>query len=307
MNNLVLVILIIIVLLVVYYIYRNGNSPEEFDGAFYTNDPDNQQITPIFRRIPGTVRKGQQSFQDQINMSGFAGLSASPTFRDKVMQAEYPTYEDDGDDSTYGPTKPSPYDKYNRKVRKYKSKNDTFVVENEPQPQVWEDKNPNDDGIKQYRLDLLPCSKQCCGADWTVPFDGLTSGQVMRAIREQEGKTPIVEMKMADGTYTKFVRSSYTCGGATDAGCPCIPVNAYKFYANRGNNTQVLDHPDPTFIIRAGMNKYADDELLADQVTPYQQYEGQYSSFSNTRKLNDFAKQTPDAQLEFVSGVPSDF
>jgi len=204
--------------------------------------------------------------------------------------------------------------KYNRpSLRQSSSNKKYYVMDQLPMPFEGASDSDDgsdggsDDGIRNLRADLFPCSKKCCETSWSVPFDGLTSKQVMDRIEFQSGNLPTVIMEMPDGRVTEFIKTNYNCGGMTDAGCPCVPKKAYKAIANRGNNTQLIDEPDPTFVVKYGVDRIADASPDQDYLTPYQKIQSQYSSFIRNRRMNDVAKETPNARLDLVSGVPADF
>lgn len=259
----------------------------------------------------------QQSFQEQASLAAMPDFNEyNPTRNNKidhVLMGDLPIMDlpASGELVDQLPKNFEVYGKYNKKPRRQseqKKNNDYYMFEQFPMPFEGADSSDdNDAGIRNDRMDLMPCSKKCCDVPWTDPFDNLTSKQVRERMNQQSGKLPTVIMEMPDGKFTEFVKTNYNCGGFTNAGCPCVPLKAYKTIANRGNNTRVLDNPDPTFILKYGLDKIADDEPDTDQLTPYQKIQSRYSSFIRNRRINDQAKETPDEPLDLISGAPADF
>src|SRR5690606_12869734 len=81
-------------------------------------------------------------------------------------------------------------------------------------------------GIDNFKIDELPCSPSCCGGYTDVPYDGLTSGELMRNLSLQGRETP-------------FIRTNMTCGNGpnTGVGCPCMRKPQYEFLVNHGENS----------------------------------------------------------------------
>lgn len=127
--------------------------------------------------------------------------------------------------------------------------------------------------IKNYLVDTMVCSKKCCGDQWPVPFEGLTSAEIEQSIATARDPGP-------------FVRTNYTCAnGINGVGCPCISKDAYRFLVNKGRNSPNLTSDiqiEPTFLIDSkgveNNNQYN---------TPYENLQSYRSVFVNTPKLTD--------------------
>src|SRR5580704_16566080 len=93
-------------------------------------------------------------------------------------------------------------------------------------------------GVEDYLVDNMTCHPSCCGDQWPVPFDGLSSSEIEKCIENRGKPGP-------------FVRTSYSCGlGINGVGCPCVNKPAYKFLVNRGQNApHNVDEVEPTFLI----------------------------------------------------------
>lgn len=141
-------------------------------------------------------------------------------------------------------------------------------------------------GIKNYLVDTMTCSKSCCGDQWPVPFDGLTSTEIEKCIETR-------------GTPGPFVRTDYSCGNGPDGvGCPCITKKAFDFIVNHGTNAPDSVPLDPSLLIR-------NDDIVSpyeSPMSPYEQLQSQKSFYSNRRKMNDIALQRGPKCL---SGVQS--
>ncbi len=124
-------------------------------------------------------------------------------------------------------------------------------------------------GIKDYLVDTMVCSKQCCGDQWPVPFDGLSSAEVEQSISTLRSPGP-------------FVRTNYTCAnGINGVGCPCISKDAYKFIVNKGRNAHDIEEIEPTFLIRGN------EPIENDTLSPYESLQAYRSMYVDIPKLND--------------------
>lgn len=128
------------------------------------------------------------------------------------------------------------------------------------------------EGIQDYLVDTMVCSKKCCGDQWPVPFEGLTSAEIQQSISTPRDPGP-------------FVRTNYTCAnGIEGVGCPCISKDAYRFIVNKGRNEHNIDHNiqiEPTFLITGNEPK------RHDYHTPYQTLQAYRSMFVDSPRLND--------------------
>jgi hypothetical protein len=96
--------------------------------------------------------------------------------------------------------------------------------------------DPNE-GIRDFEVDTMVCSKKCCGDNWPTPFDGLSSSEVQQSIKTMGSDGP-------------FVRTNYTCANGIDGvGCPCISKKAYTFLVDHGTNAHTIQAIEPTFLI----------------------------------------------------------
>lgn len=69
---------------------------------------------------------------------------------------------------------------------------------------------------KSQRIDLKPCSKQCCKfVQWPVPFNT---------------KNPIV----SDDTLNNYIGSNLSCNLGDGGGCVCITKDDYNYLSNHG-------------------------------------------------------------------------
>jgi hypothetical protein len=103
--------------------------------------------------------------------------------------------------------------------------------------------DPNE-GIKDYEVDTMVCSKKCCGDTWPTPFDGLSSFEIQQSIATM-------------GSTGPFVRTNYTCANGIDGvGCPCISKKAYTFLVDHGTNAHTIQAIEPTFLIGGDGSKY---------------------------------------------------
>lgn len=151
--------------------------------------------------------------------------------------------------------------------------------------------NGSTDGVQNYLVDNMTCHPSCCGDQWPVPFDNLTSGEIEQCIANR-------------GTPGPFVRTNYTCGnGINGVGCPCINKPAYKFLVNRGMNSHSIERVEPTFLIR---NDIPDSQLSNEQnMTPYEQLQTKKSMFVDGRLLNDLQLQRQPQSLANVQSYGS--
>jgi hypothetical protein len=137
-------------------------------------------------------------------------------------------------------------------------------------------------GIEDYMVDNMTCHPSCCGDQWPVPFDGLTSSEVEKCIENRGKPGP-------------FVRTNYTCtNGIGGTGCPCIDKKAYLFLVNHGTEGGSPTQIEPTFLIRDNVPQ------TNNQMSPYEQLQSKRSMFSDTRKLNDLDLQRDPQSLDNV-------
>lgn len=150
------------------------------------------------------------------------------------------------------------------------------------------------EGIKDYLVDTMTCSKKCCGDQWPVPFEGLSAEEIQQSIQTPREPGP-------------FVRTNYTCAnGIEGVGCPCISKDAYRFIVNKGRNEHNIDsliQIEPTFLISGNEPKRRRGRghlghlghlghqihrgMDGDQHTPYQTLQAYRSMFVDTPRLND--------------------
>ena len=77
-----------------------------------------------------------------------------------------------------------------------------------------------------YKVDLIKCSKDCCGEQWPVSFD--------------LKKDPSIHA--GNGTKPgEYIPNNFTCSGGVGVedlgvGCPCWNKDQRDFLASRGNN-----------------------------------------------------------------------
>lgn len=76
------------------------------------------------------------------------------------------------------------------------------------------------------KIDLVKCSKDCCGEQWPVSFDLKRDPN----IRAGNGTKP-----------GEYIPNNFTCSGGVGVedlgvGCPCINKEQRDFLASRGNN-----------------------------------------------------------------------
>lgn len=138
--------------------------------------------------------------------------------------------------------------------------------------------DPNSD-IDDLKVDNLTCHPSCCGDQWPVPFDGLSSYEINSCLQTQGERGP-------------FVRSNMTCAnGINGVGCPCLTTKAYLNLANRGQNAHSVEEVEPTFYIKR--------EVVKPMVynTPYEEIQIRKSSFSDKRTLNDLELSRPTQNL----------
>jgi len=137
-------------------------------------------------------------------------------------------------------------------------------------------------GVEDYLVDNMTCSPKCCGDQWPVPFDGLSSSEIEKCIENRGKPGP-------------FVRTNYTCAnGINGVGCPCIDKKAYLFLVNHGANDRTMGKVEPTFLIRNDI-RTPDDEM-----TPYERLQAKKSMFSDIRKINDLELQREPMSLQNV-------
>lgn len=77
-----------------------------------------------------------------------------------------------------------------------------------------------------YKVDLIKCSKDCCGEQWPVSFDTNHDPN----IRPGNGTKP-----------GEYIPNNFNCSGGVGVedlgvGCPCWNKDQRDFLANRGNN-----------------------------------------------------------------------
>jgi len=164
----------------------------------------------------------------------------------------------------------------------------------ESKRQLDEYYNGSDKGIENYRVDTMVCSKKCCGDQWPVPFDGLTSAEIEQTISTMREPGP-------------FVRTNYTCAnGVNGVGCPCINKKAYKFLVNHGHNAQTINDIEPTFLIRGDVGEThgpVQGIQASDMLSPYEVLQSERSVFVASPKMNDLALQRSPNPVTHVSGV----
>jgi hypothetical protein len=144
-------------------------------------------------------------------------------------------------------------------------------------------------GIEDYLVDNMTCHPSCCGTQWPVPFDGLTSNEVESCIETR-------------GTPGPFVRTNYTCAnGINGVGCPCITKKAYAFIANHGREPRPSDLAkiEPTFLIRKNV------EPNNPYLSPYEEIQSKRSMFTDGRRLSDLELQRPETDLSNVQSYQS--
>jgi hypothetical protein len=140
-------------------------------------------------------------------------------------------------------------------------------------------------GVEDDLVDNMTCHPSCCGDQWPVPFDNLTSDQVQKCIADKGKPGP-------------FVRTNYTCAnGINGVGCPCIRKKPYLFLVNHGSNADTMDQVEPTFLIR---NDRIPSPYEQATMTPYETIQSTKSMFVNTPKINDLELQR---RPESVSNV----
>jgi hypothetical protein len=142
-------------------------------------------------------------------------------------------------------------------------------------------------GVEDYLVDNMTCHPSCCGDQWPVPFDGLTSGEIEKCIENRGKPGP-------------FVRTNYTCAnGLNGQGCPCIKTGPYKFLVNRGQNAHSVDEVEPTFIIRNDITKSNYEE------SPSEVIQNKRSMFRNQPKINDTELQREPVNLSRIQSYGS--
>jgi hypothetical protein len=154
--------------------------------------------------------------------------------------------------------------------------------------------NSSLDGIKPFLVDTMTCSPACCGTQWPVPFDNMSSGQLEQCIQTVNG-----------GPSEDYVRTNMTCAnGPNGVGCPCIDKRTYEFIAKRGNNdSDIIGYIDPTFIIKT--NTDGDLSQNQDVYTPYEQLKAKKSYYTNERLLNDLGQLRRQYDLTHLRDVGS--
>jgi len=154
-------------------------------------------------------------------------------------------------------------------------------------------------GVEDYLVDNLTCHPDCCGDQWPVPFDGLTSREVEHCIETR-------------GTPGPFVRTNYTCAnGINGVGCPCIPKKVYMLLADHGKipRPEELQDIEPTFLIRN--NNIPDGtyegvkKRIQSMMSPYEEIQSRRSMFVDTPKLNDLEYQRSETDLSNVQSYKS--
>jgi hypothetical protein len=157
--------------------------------------------------------------------------------------------------------------------------------------------NASTQGIKPFLVDTMTCSPACCGSQWPVPFDNLSSGQLEGCIRTANG-----------GPSTDYVRSNYTCAnGPEGRGCPCIDKRAYEFLGKRGNNnSDLIGYIDPSFIIKtntsgAQVGNQGPMGINRDSYNPYEQLKASQSYYTNERLLNDVGQMRRQYDIQHVT------
>lgn len=153
-------------------------------------------------------------------------------------------------------------------------------------------------GIEDYLVDNMTCHPNCCGDQWPVPFDGLTSQEVETSIENR-------------GIPGPFVRTNYTCAnGINGVGCPCIRKKGYMMLVNHGRipRPSELSQVEPTFLIRneAPVGTYAEvSSKIRSMMTPYEEIQSKRSMFVDQPKLNDLELSRPQTDLSNVQSYKS--
>lgn len=84
------------------------------------------------------------------------------------------------------------------------------------------------------KVDMLPCSKKCCGRQWPVSFDLEDSG--MEEVNSKDITSN--HENLEDGA--KYITSNMYCRGnrlTSGSGCVCLPKKARNILNNRGGNS----------------------------------------------------------------------
>lgn len=132
--------------------------------------------------------------------------------------------------------------------------------------------------INKYKVDLMPCHPSCCGSQWPVPFDGLTSEQIQQTLMDQQ-------------SGGQFMRTNYTCAnGPNGVGCPCITKDAYVKLVNRGQTSSCGNDIDRSLYVDPHLLSKTNINVDMPQV------------YTNNRRMNDTALQRQQRDL---SGIMS--
>lgn len=163
-------------------------------------------------------------------------------------------------------------------------------------------------GIDEYKIDLLPCSPACCGGN-DIPYDGLTSGELMHNLSLQ-------------GEETKYIRTNMTCGNGpnTGVGCPCVLRKNYEFLVNHGENSLTKKEScsrtdvEPTLYLRnppsnAAIGSYAGsgparvNPVESQKMSYAEMIQSRKSPYSDSPLLNDLYYQRPMQNLNDVRQI----
>ena len=154
-------------------------------------------------------------------------------------------------------------------------------------------------GVEDYLVDNMTCHPSCCGDQWPVPFDGLTSQEVETCIETRGNSGP-------------FVRTNYTCAnGINGVGCPCINKKGYMMLVNHGRipRSSELGQVEPTFLIRnKTTHEGTYDEVssrISSMMTPYEEIQTKRSMFVDKPKLNDLELSRSQTDLSNVQSYQS--
>lgn len=150
-------------------------------------------------------------------------------------------------------------------------------------------------GIENDLVDNMTCHPSCCGSQWPVPFDGLTSSEVQKCLNTKTNSGP-------------YVRTDYTCAnGINGVGCPCIDKDAYIFMTNRGQNAQRVEKIEPTFLMHNNINEQI-QPYERDMVSQsaYEELQSAKSMRRNSPKINDLDLQREPVNLQRVQSYNSD-
>jgi hypothetical protein len=104
------------------------------------------------------------------------------------------------------------------KKEQFETNNKINDIFDKTEVKYYHNDNIKSDNInnKLYRIDLKPCSKQCCKfIQWPVPFNT---------------KNPI----LSDDTLNNYIGSNLSCNLGDGGGCVCITKDDYNYLSNHG-------------------------------------------------------------------------